>query len=354
MSEKRKILLVDDNPVNLKMARNILMDVYNIFTVPSAEKMFQFLEKVVPDLILLDILMPETTGYEAIKKLKSEARTCGIPVIFLTSKNDAESEMEGLSLGAVDYISKPFVPHLLLKRIELHMLVESQKEELRYINANLQQLVDIKTSAVMELQNAVLSTVSELVECRDDVTGNHVARTSYTLKLLIEELLKLGVYTETINEWDHQLVIQSSQLHDVGKISIHDNILLKPDKLTPEEFDEMKKHASFGEEIISKMQQYTKENDFLVHAKIMAGTHHEKWDGSGYPRHLSGEEIPLQGRLMAIADVYDALISERPYKKAFTVAEAVKIITESFGSHFDPKLEQAFLHSVERLSQEEA
>ncbi|MDR1580403.1 MAG: response regulator [Synergistaceae bacterium] len=340
--DRKKVLIVDDNPVNLKMARNALISAFDVFTVPSVAKMRQLLESILPDLILLDVLMPEIGGYEAIAELKADERTNGIPVIFLTSKADAISELEGLSLGAVDYIIKPFTPQLLLKRAKIHMLIESQKRELKYINANLEKLVEAKMREIVELQGAILSTVSELVERRDDVTGMHVIRTAQTLRVLTEEMFRIGVYLDELRQWDIELFLQSSQLHDVGKISIHDDILMKPGKLTREEFDEMKKHAAFGEKIIDRIQQNTRESAFLTHAKIMAGTHHEKWDGSGYPYSFAGEDIPLQGRLMAIADVYDALISERPYKKAFTMDEAGRIIHDSFGSHFDPALEEAF------------
>ncbi|MDR1934162.1 MAG: response regulator [Candidatus Accumulibacter sp.] len=352
---RSKILIVDDNPINLKMARNILMGNYDVFTVPNGEKMFRFLEDIHirPDLILLDILMPEMGGYEVIKKMKAIPGIKDIPVIFLTAKSDAASELEGLSLGAVDYIIKPFSPPLLLKRIELHMLVESQRKALQHFNANLKHMVNKRTEEVLNLQNAILSTVSNLVECRDDVTGEHVLRTARTLRLLTGEMLRLGVYREELQSWDIELLVQSSQLHDVGKISIRDSILLKPGKLDEKEFNEMKKHAMFGEAIIDTMQHTTKENAFLIHARIMAGAHHEKWDGSGYPRGLAGENIPLQGRLMAIADVYDALVSERPYKKAFPREQAVRIIMESFGSQFDPALAEAFTAVAVRFSEEE-
>ncbi|MDR2780436.1 MAG: response regulator [Synergistaceae bacterium] len=340
--DRKKVLIVDDNPVNLKMARNALMGIFDVFTVPSVAKMHLMIDNIFPDLILLDILMPEIGGYEAIIGLKEDEKTRDIPVIFLTSKADAVSELEGLSLGAVDYIIKPFTPQLLLKRVKIHMLIESQKTELKYINANLEKLVEVKAGAIVKLQGAILSTVSELVECRDDITGGHITRTSQMLRVLMEEMSNLGVYSDEVRSWNIDLLIQSSQLHDVGKISIHDNILLKPDKLTNEEFDEMKKHAVFGEKIIDRIQQLTHENAFLKHAKIMAGTHHEKWNGSGYPYSFSREDIPLQGRLMAIADVYDALISERPYKKAFPAEQAADIMRGSFGSHFDPALKEAF------------
>ncbi|MDR1570931.1 MAG: response regulator [Clostridiales Family XIII bacterium] len=344
---RKKVLLVDDNPVNLKMARNTLMGLYDVFTVPSAEKMFAFLEKTLPDMILLDVLMPGINGYDAMRLLAKDERVKRVPVIFLTAKTDMGSEMEGLSLGAVDYITKPFIPQLLLKRVETHMLMEEQKKELQYINANLKDIVDDKTSAVVELQNAVLSTVSELVECRDDVTGGHVERTSHTMRLIIDEMMSEGVFLDELESWDIELFIQSSKLHDVGKISIHDNILLKPDRLTYDEFEEIKKHAIFGEEIIDRIQKSTRENAFLTHAKIMAGSHHEKWDGSGYPRGAMGGDIPLQGRIMAIADVYDALISKRPYKEPFTHEKAMDIMHESRGSHFDPVILDAFVAALE-------
>jgi putative two-component system response regulator len=347
--DRKKIVLVDDNPVNLKLARNTLMEQYDVFTVPSAEKLFLFLERTIPDLILLDVLMPEMSGYEAITILKSKPATANIPVIFLTSQSDTVSELEGFTLGAVDYISKPFSPQLLLKRVEVHLLLESQKRELKDLNENLQAIVAEKTGAVLELQNAVLITVANLVECRDDVTGGHVERTEKFLYLLVEELLEQNTYQDILETWDINLFLQSSKLHDVGKIAIKDNILLKPGPLTKEEFEDMKKHAIFGETIIERIQQNARESMFLTHAKIMAGTHHEKWDGSGYPRGIAGSNIPLQGRLMALVDVYDALISDRPYKKAFPWEQAVEIIKEGFGIHFDPSLQDIFLAASKRF-----
>jgi putative two-component system response regulator len=341
--ERKKIILVDDNPVNLKIARNALMTKYDVFTVPSAKKLFQFLEQILPDLILLDVLMPGISGYKAIEELKKERRTADIPIIFLTSKADTRSELEGLNLGAVDYIVKPFSPQLLLKRVDLHLLVESQKKELKNLNDNLIHMVDQKTEEIFKLQHAILQTVSNLVECRDDVTGEHIEHTEKFLRILVERMFINDVYNDILRTWDINLFVHSAQLHDVGKISIRDKILLKPGKLNADEFEEMKKHTIFGEIIIERIQKSTKENIFLTHAKIMAGTHHERWDGSGYPRGIAGDKIPLQGRLMAIVDVYDALTSKRPYKEAFSHEEAVEIIREEKGSHFDPVLTDVFL-----------
>jgi len=224
----------------------------------------------------------------------------------------------------------------LLKRIETHL-------ELANYNKHLQEMVAAKTKSVLELQNAILKAMAELVESRDDITGKHVERTQNYLALLIGALLKLGLYAETVCNWNIDLVLRSSQLHDVGKIAVRDEILKKNGKLTEEEFEEIKKHPARGEEIIDKIKRNTTEHEFLEHAKIFAATHHEKWDGSGYPKRLKGEEIPLQGRLMAIADVYDALVSERPYKKPYTHEEAVNIIKDGRGKHFDPDLVDLFL-----------
>jgi putative two-component system response regulator len=348
-NEKKKVALVDDNPVNLKLARNTLMEQYSVYAVPSAEKLFQLLEQTIPDLILLDVLMPGISGYEAMATLKGNPRTAGIPVIFLTSKTDTVSELEGFSLGAIDYISKPFSPQLLLKRVEVHLLLEAQKAELKNLNDNLQRLVEEKTGEVLELQNAVLITMANLVECRDDVTGGHVERTERFLRILVEEMAAQGVNKDILDTWDINLFLQSSKLHDVGKISIRDSILLKPGPLTKEEFEEMKQHTVFGETVIEKIQQSARESVFLTHAKIMAGTHHEKWDGTGYPRGIAGSNIPLQGRLMAFVDVYDALVSDRPYKKAFPPEQAVKIIIEGCGTQFDPELKSVFLAASGRF-----
>ncbi|MDR3343660.1 MAG: response regulator [Treponema sp.] len=357
MENKRDlIILVDDNAANLRTGKNVLADRYNVFTAPSAEKMFGLLERNKPVLILLDVDMPETSGYDAIKILKANPETKDIPVIFLTGKSDSDNELEGLSLGAIDYITKPFLPPLLLKRIEVHLLVEAQKrtlevqqEKLKNFNDNLQKMVEEKTKTVTELQNAILKTMSDLVEFRDDITGGHIERTQRGVGILLTALQNSGLYQEQTADWDIKLLLQSSQLHDIGKIAISDRILQKPAQLSNEEFEEMKKHTTFGVKVIEKIEASTSASDFLKYAKIFAGTHHEKWNGSGYPFGLAGTDIPLLGRIMAIADVYDALISERSYKKAFTHAEAIKIIGAGSGSHFDPSLSTVFFQMADQF-----
>jgi putative two-component system response regulator len=341
-TKRDKIILVDDNAATLVMGKNMLKEHYDIFPVPSAERMFTLLKQLIPDLILLDVEMPDVNGYDAVRILKSERRWMDIPVIFLTAKTDEGSELEGLTLGAIDYVAKPFSAPLLLKRIENHLLIASQRKELRYYNEKLVHMVAEKTRQIAELQNAILSTVAEMVEFRDDLTGGHISRTQRYLQLLLEKLLEEKVYRNETLTWDPDFLLPSAQLHDVGKIAISDTILNKPGRLTPEEFEEMKRHVTIGVEAIERIEKNTMERDFLRHAKIIAGTHHEKWDGSGYPHGLVGQGIPLQGRLMAIADVYDALTSERPYKKPFSTEEAQRIIDSGSATHFDPILVDIF------------
>jgi putative two-component system response regulator len=349
-SSRKIILLVDDNATNLTAGKNILKDQYKVYPTPSAEIMFDLIENIIPDMILLDIEMPEMNGYEAIKILKGNPKWTDIPVMFLTSKTDEGSELEGLSLGAIDYVAKPFSAPLLLRRIENHILTESQKKQLRNFNNNLEDMVRQKTMQVINLQNAVLNTVADLVEFRDDVTGGHIARTQKYLELLLNEMISEGVYADEISDWDMDYLLPSAQLHDVGKIAISDLILNKPDKLTSEEFEIMKTHVMIGVQAIQKIEKNAEEHSFLKHARLIAGGHHEKWDGTGYPVGLIGRDIPLEGRLMAVADVYDALISKRPYKQAFSTDEASRIIEEGRGGHFDPALIDVFSKVADRFA----
>jgi len=342
-TEHKTIFLVDDDPTNLAVGSDALEEHYDVLTLNSGLRLLKLLESSLPDLILLDVGMPEMDGYEVIKIIKSKPKTAHIPVIFLTAKSDGESELKGLSLGAVDYIIKPFSAPLLLKRIELHLLVESQKQELIGFNNNLLDMVEARTKTVVELQNSILKTMAELVEFRDNITGSHIERTQAYLHALLKQLPKSGLHREEISRWNIELVLQSAQLHDIGKIAIKDSILQKPGRLTDEEFEEIKTHTVFGEKIIEKIKESTTDQAFLEYAGVLAVSHHEKWDGSGYPKGLAGDEIPLLGRIMAIADVYDALVSERPYKKAFTHSEAVGIIMEGKGKHFDPVLADLFM-----------
>jgi putative two-component system response regulator len=361
MDTRSTIILVDDNQAELTMGRNIIKEYYNVIPVNSAAHLFEVLEKVMPELILLDIEMPVMNGYETIIKLKSDERFerfKEIPVIFLTAKNDDASELKGFDLGAMDFVTKPFSGPRLLKRIENQLLISRQRAELKSYTDNLERKVKEKTIEVFHLQSAILATVADLVEFRDKLTGGHIARTQLYLKVLINKMIQEKVYEKETSEWDLDFLLPSSQLHDVGKIAITDMILNKPGKLTDEEFDIMKTHVSVGveaiETIMSEMESEA-ENAFLHHALLFVGTHHEKWNGTGYPKGLKEYEIPLEGRLMAIADVYDALISLRAYKHPFTHEEACKTIEDGAGIHFDPVLIDIFRdvkHEFEQIAVE--
>ena len=336
------VFLVDDDITNLTVGKNVLSGPYNVITLNSAALMMEMLKSIQPDLILLDVDMPEMDGYEAIKKLKADKKTANIPVVFLTAMGNEEMELKGLSLGAIDYIAKPFSPPLLLRRIETHLLLETQRRKLIQFNGNLSRMVKEKTGTVIELKNAVLSTMAELVEYRDAVTGGHIVRTQKYIKAILGAMRRYGIYENEISNLDEDLILQSCQLHDVGKIAIRDSVLLKQGKLTDAEFATIKNHTVLGEKAILKLKDKTTDSEFVEYARIFAISHHERWDGSGYPNALKGEEIPLLGRIMAIADVYDALVEERPYKKAFPHEEAVRIMLEGRGSQFDPVLADLF------------
>ena len=346
MSERKDcIFLVDDNPVYLNSGRSLLEEKYAVVTIPSGDKFLQLLQrtKTRPDLILLDVEMPGMSGYDTIKEIKAKPESADIPVIFLTGKGDPANELLGLSLGAVDYISKPFSPPLLLKRIELHLLMQSQKNELREFNENLSEIIDKRTNDISQLQNAIILWAADMVEFRDEATGQHVERVQQYLKLLLDAMKKNEDYAGEAACWDNAAFLKSAALHDVGKIKIRDDILLKPGRLTDEEFNIMKSHALYGKLLIESLQEKVPNETFLDYAKTLAYLHHEKWDGTGYPEGLKGPEIPVQARMMALVDVYDALVSDRPYKKAFSHEEAMKIILDGRGTQFDPGLADLFV-----------
>ena len=323
----KTIFIVDDSDTNLATAELTLEDYYNVITMPSAVKMFFLLELITPDLILLDIEMPDMNGFDALIRLKNN-KWADIPVIFLTANTDPETEVKGFKIGAVDFVKKPFSPPVLLNRIKTHLDIDT------IIRERMMQL--------MNLQNSMISVLADFVEKRDKETGGHIERTSTYIEILINEMKSNGVYLNEINDWDIDKIILSAKMHDLGKISITDDIINKPGKLTDEEFNIMKTHTLYGEEIINDIIRRTGEGEFLNYAKLFAGCHHERWDGNGYPRGLKGMDIPLQGRIMAIADVYDALVSARPYKKPFTHEDAVQIIMENADKQYDPNICEIF------------
>jgi len=331
----KTIFVVDDNDVNLSMANEALKGQYRVLTLPSAGKMFMMMNKFVPDLILLDIKMPGIDGFEALRCLKENKAYADVPVVFLTGMTDASVEVRGFQMGAIDFITKPFSAPVLLNRIKTHLDID---ELIRERTAELRQT----TEQLEKLQNGVVFVLADMVENRDKGTGGHVERTSIYLQILVDAMKVHGKHAKELEDEDIDLLISSARLHDVGKIAVPDSILNKPGKLTHGEYTEIKTHAEEGERIIDQIVSRTDNVVFLHNAKTFAGAHHERWDGTGYPRGLAGKDIPLQGRVMAIVDVYDALISERPYKDAYPHDEAVRIIMEGAGTHFDPELADIF------------
>lgn len=340
---KKKIMVIDDNITNLNIARKALENEYEVLLLLSGVKALKVLNKTVPDLILLDVEMPDMNGFEVLEKIKELGKPFNeVPIIFVTARDDTNSEFEGLDLGAVDYVTKPYSFALLLKRVELHLKMAQQQKEIKHYSNNLEMIVSNQVSTIQNLQNAIVHTMSDMVERRDGSTGDHLIRTSEYLKILLNEVHIRKLYASQLNGISIMDYARASRLHDLGKIVIPDAILLKPGKLADEEFETMKTHTTVGEEAIQQAMQMVDDSHFLNLAADFIGAHHEKWDGSGYPRGLKGEAIPICGRLMAIVDVYDALISDRPYKKAFTHEEAKQIILNGRGTHFDPILTDVF------------
>ena len=344
------IFIVDDNATNLTTAEEALNNLYRVIALSSAEQMFKALGKFKPDLILLDVEMPEMDGFAAMEKLKANSNYADIPVIYLTGMSDSVNEARGIELGAVDFISKPFSKPVLLNRIKNHLEIDALiRERTQLFAQQTEQLLE-RTHQLVQLQSGIVCTMADLVENRDKDTGGHIERTSAYMKILIDAMFERGLCADEMLRWDLDAVISSARLHDVGKITISDTILNKPGKLTDEEFTIMKSHSKAGEEIIEKAIKRTGDAEFLQHAKLFAAYHHEKWNGKGYPYGLAGTEIDLHGRIMAIVDVYDALVSERPYKKAFSHEDAYRIIMEESGQHFDPQIVEVFAEVNEQIN----
>ncbi|MCL2048550.1 MAG: response regulator [Defluviitaleaceae bacterium] len=326
---RKTIFVVDDNDTNLSKAEEVLEDTYDVMTISSGSRLFSILGRIKPHLILLDIEMPEMNGFQVLERLKKQPEYEKIPVIFLTGINDPETEAKGFDSGVVDFITKPFSAPVLLNRVKLHidvtLLIKEHTEKLERSHQNL------------------IFILADMVENRDSGTGGHIERTSEYVKILIREMQTQGVYMSQIATWDIEMMGICAILHDIGKIRVTDLILNKPGKLTNEEFEQMKNHASNGATLINRVIDRTGRDEFLHNALLFAEYHHESWDGSGYPHGLKTTDIPLQGRIMAIADVYDALISERPYKPAFSHQQAVDIIHRDSGKRFDPEIIKIFL-----------
>ena len=331
----KHVLVIDDNVTNLKFAEKTLKPYYKVSLLISGAQTLKFLSKNTPDLILLDINMPDMDGYETLKKIRENPDLDNTPVIFLTALSDSESEVKGIELGAVDFIIKPFIPQTMLSRVKMHLEFSEYKNDL-------ENKVHEKTEIIEHLQDVMMLSLAELVECRDENTGGHVKRTAEYVKILTDEIVEEGLYSDILTPEYIRDIVRSAPLHDIGKIGINDSTLLKAGSLDDEEFEYMKNHAELGGQTLQKMINETNGESFLYVAKDMAHYHHEKWDGSGYPSGLKGEEIPISARIMAIADVYDALTTKRPYKEAFEHEAALKIIIDGKGKMFDPNIIDIF------------
>lgn len=343
---KKIILVIDDTPDNLFLVTNLLKDLYTVKVANSGEKALQFLNEtlIAPDLILLDIMMPVLNGYDVLKKIKENPKLQNIPVVFLTAKSSVEDEKLGFDLGANDYITKPISPPILLARVKTQLENKAISDFLRDKNEFLEKEIEKRTKDVVAIQNVTIFAMASLAETRDNETGNHIKRTSTYVKMLAKKLQNHPKFKAYLTDEMIDTLYKSAPLHDIGKIGIPDHILLKPGKLTPEEFEIMKTHTTLGKEAIEHAEkELGYEVDFLKTAKEIAYSHQEKYDGSGYPLGLKGDEIPISARLMSIADVYDALRSKRIYKNSLNLEMTLKIMKEGRGSHFDPDMLDAFL-----------
>jgi putative two-component system response regulator len=343
MDRQKTIMIVDDTEINIDILVDTLQQDYELIVAINGLEALELIEEQKPDLILLDIMMPEMDGYEVLKKLKENPNLEYIPVILLSAITDSNSINKGFSLGAVDYVTKPFEIIEVKARVKAQLKIEEARLVLENQNIILEEKVKERTKLIERTNSATIYCLAALAETRDPETGQHIKRTQEYIRELALELRNNKEYKDILTDEYIDLLYKSAPLHDIGKVGIRDSILLKPGKLTEEEFEEMKKHTIYGGESLMVGIKELGEESFLTLAKEIALTHHEKWDGSGYPMGLSKQEIPISGRLMALSDVYDALISKRVYKGAFTHDEAKKIILESKGTHFDPDVVDAFI-----------
>ncbi|WP_180132361.1 two-component system response regulator [Rhodoferax sp. BLA1] len=342
---KSTVLVVDDTPDNLSLVSGLLRDDYIVRVANNGEKALRIASsEQPPDLILLDIMMPGMDGYEVCQRLKADPKARDIRVIFLTAKAEIEDERKGFELGAVDYITKPISPPILQERVKTHLALKASSDFLRDKSAYLEQEVARRTAEVMAIQDVTILALASLAETRDTDTGNHIRRTQYYVQALALQLRQHPRFERYLSEANITMLFKSAPLHDIGKVGIPDRILLKPGGFEPHELEIMKRHTTLGFEAIEHAEKALGITvDFLRTAKEIALSHQEKWDGSGYPQGLVGDAIPISARLMALADVYDALISRRVYKAGMSHAQAVEIILAGRASHFDPDVVDAFV-----------
>ncbi|MDR0946337.1 MAG: response regulator [Ruminococcus sp.] len=349
MPKKPTIVIVDDDPVGLNTVISILGDIYNCVPIPSGIVALKFFEKHTADLVILDYNMPQMNGIEVLRALQENEKTDHIPVIFVTGVDDEDGEVSALREGASDYVLKPIRPTVLVTRVKNQL-------ELYVHRMELQKLVDEKTADLNRVneiltrrEESTLNLLARITDMRDEDTGNHIMRTTEYTRVIVEAIYTNPRQGYFLNREQADSIVKCAKLHDLGKIAIPDKVLLKPGKLTPEEFEVIKKHPIYGEKFFADFIQATEDDPFLETAREITYSHHEKWSGAGYPLGLKGDAIPLSGRIVALADVYDALTSERPYKKAFTHEVAKDIITEDSGKHFDPYIVELFLANEQKF-----
>lgn len=342
---KKTILVIDDDRSNLLIAQKLLSEDYRVAAVNSGEKGLEYLTKNEPSLILLDIQMPEMNGFEVMDRLRAHEKWCKIPVIFLTADRSAETEEKCFDMGAVDYISKPFIPQIMLKRVMRTIELEEYRK-------SLEKMVVAQLAQITRMQHDVIITMANVIESRDGTTGEHVKRTSTYTMLLAEKMLEKGLYKEDLTVQFLENMRNAAPLHDIGKITIPDAVLTKPGKLTYEEYETIKTHAKAGADMLSKNMNQMVSPDFLQVACDMAHYHHEKWNGNGYPTGLKGKEIPLSARILAVTDVFDALVSKRQYKEGMSIDQAFAIMEKDRGESFEPAILDVFFETrgeLERL-----
>ncbi|MBQ4416162.1 MAG: response regulator [Butyrivibrio sp.] len=348
--EQKIILVVDDDMTSLKLAKNILEKEYRVATVNAGQMVFKYLLKNTPDLILLDLNMPDMDGFEVMEQLRVHPSYSSIPVIFLTANQDPQSEARCLESGAIDFVAKPFVPLVLKSRVRRTIELYGYRSQLETMVTQQAHVIGARNERIATIQNAVIIGMANLIESRDMSTGTHVKNTQHYVEMICNALYERGLYRETLTEEYRNNTIKAAPLHDVGKIKISDSILKKPGKLTDEEFRTMQNHATYGAEIIDDILGDVEDEDYIRVARAIALCHHERWDGTGYPNGLKGEDIPLCARIMAIADVFDALYEDRVYKEGIRpMMNTMYMIEEEKGRHFDPVITDVFLSLADEL-----
>ena len=342
----KKILVIDDNKTTLAMAKQAIGDEYTVIAVITGYQALKYLEREIPDLILLDLNMPDMDGKQTMRRMKSNEKWADIPIIVLTVENSPQTEVECLEMGAIDFIAKPFVPQVMKSRIARALELEDYRRRLQLDNEKKRmQLEKMKSQTIMVLAN--------MIDTRDTVTGVHVRRVSAIVETLVKKMRAAGMYPEFLDDRYVLSITLAAPLHDIGKIKIPDTVLKKQGDLTEEEFELMKTHTIEGAKILQAFADEIDDNYYLLLGKDMAAYHHEWWNGKGYPYGLRGTKIPFCARVLAVADVFDALISKRSYKQQMTFDQAFDIIKKGSGGHFDPEIVDMFLRirpEIERVA----